>query len=258
MTYLLDQKNNVSAVLFLVGIIFISYGMWLWTGTVLLLLLIVSKNTNFRFLASIFICFLVSLVIYQLMNMVIGQYDFQSETRIILNRSLLLIMVTGLYTAHRLSKKEFFFYHHRPQWSQVIQLPFHSIKLSNLLVVVVVSSGAAFLPFVLQKDLLTNNSFIVFCILFSLINATLEEWIWRGILLSSLVKYVGVSYALVVTSIGFGLMHLIIGIPFILCLFFSLGGLFYGVIVLKTNSLFPSIIFHIVINIGMVFSGFIL
>lgn len=258
MTFLLNQKTNVMAVLFLIGIIVISYGMWLWAGTVLLLLLIVMKNTNFRFLASIFIYFLVSLMIYQLINIEIGQYDVQKETRIILNRSLLLIIVTGLYISHRLSKKEFFFYHHRPRWSQVIKLPFHTIKLSNLLVVVVVSSGAAFLPFVLQKDLLLSNSFIVFCILFSLINATLEEWIWRGILLSSLVKYVSVSYALVVTSIGFGLMHLIIGIPFILCLFFSLGGLFYGVIVLKTNSLYPSIIFHIVINIGMVFSGFIL
>lgn len=168
-----------------------------------------------------------------------------------------MIVITGLYTSHRLSKKEFCFYHHRPRWSQVIQLPFHAIKLSNLLVVVVVSSGGAFLPFILQNDLLISNSFIVFCILFSLINATLEEWIWRGILLSSLVKYVSVSYALVITSVGFGLMHLIIVIPFILCLYFSLGGLFYGVIVLKTNSLIPSIIFHIVINIGMVFSGFI-
>lgn len=257
MTFLINHKTNVMAVLFLIGIIVISYGMWIWAGTVLFLLLIVMKNTNFRFLASNFIYFLVSLIIYQLINIEIGQYHFQKETRIILNRSLLLIIVTGLYISHRLSKKEFFFYHHRPRWSQVIKLPLHTIKLSNLLVVVVVSSGAAFLPFVLQKDLLLSNSFIIFCILFSLINATLEEWIWRGILLSSLVKYVSVSYALVVTSIGFGLMHLIIGIPFILCLFFSLGGLFYGVIVLKTNSLFPSIIFHIVINIGMVFSGFI-
>jgi len=106
MTFLLNQKTNVMAVLFLIGIIVISYGMWLWAGTVLLLLLIVMKNTNFRFLASIFICFLVSLMIYQLINNEIGQYDFQKETRIILNRSLLLIIVTGLYIFHRLSKKE--------------------------------------------------------------------------------------------------------------------------------------------------------
>ncbi|MGI8385958.1 CPBP family intramembrane glutamic endopeptidase [Robertmurraya sp. P23] len=168
-----------------------------------------------------------------------------------------MIIVAGLYISHRVSKKEFFFYHQMPRWSRVIELPFHSIKLYNLMIIVILSSGAAFLPFALQQESITK-SFIIFCLLFSLINATLEEWIWRGILLSSLVKYATVSYALVVTSIGFGLLHLIIGIPLFLCLFFSVGGLFYGVLVLKTNSIFPSIIFHIVINIGMVLSGFIL
>lgn len=49
MTFLLDQKNNVMAVLFLVGIIVISYGMWFWNGTVLLMLLIVLKNSNSSF-----------------------------------------------------------------------------------------------------------------------------------------------------------------------------------------------------------------
>jgi membrane protease YdiL (CAAX protease family) len=216
------------------------------------------KSTNYRFLASVFICFLVSLIIYQIINIEIGQNNFPRETKILLNRSLLVIIVVGLYIFHRVSNKKTIFYFHLPHWSQLIELPFHSIKLYTLTFIVIGSSGAAFLPIVLQQEILITKSFIVFCILFSLINATLEELIWRGVLLSSLVKYVSVSYALGVTSIGFGLLHLIIGIPFLLCLFFSLGGLFYGMVVLKTNSIFPAIIFHMVINIGMVFSGFIL
>ncbi|WP_325062699.1 CPBP family intramembrane glutamic endopeptidase [Massilibacterium senegalense] len=35
------------------------------------------------------------------------------------------------------------------------------------------------------------------------------------------------------------------------------AGFFYALLMLKTNSIFPAIIFHFVINIGMVFSGLI-
>lgn len=259
MTILLGHKNILMAILFLMGICVISYKMWFGSITILIVFLFLYiKLRNSRFVCSLFIFFLVSLIIYQIMNIVIGQYNFPRETKILLNRCLLLIIVAGLYISHRVSDNKIFFYHQMPRWSTVIELPFHSIKLSNLMIIVIVSSGAAFLPFVLQQELFITKSFIVFCVLFSLINATLEELIWRGMLLSSLVKFVSVSYAHAVTSIGFGLLHLIIGIPFILCLFFSVGGLFYGVMVLKTNSIYPSIIFHILINIGMVLSGFIL
>ncbi|WP_066051676.1 CPBP family intramembrane glutamic endopeptidase [Robertmurraya korlensis] len=258
MTFILRRTNYVMAILFFVGIIVISSKIWIGAVAVLLLLFIFMKSSNYRFLAFTFICFLVSLIVYQIINIEIELNDVPREPMILLNRSLLVLMLVGLYISHRVSNQKIFFYFHLPRWRHLVELPFHSIKLSTLTLIVIGSTGAAFLPIVLHQEILINKTFIVFCILFSLINATLEELIWRGVLLFSLVKYVSVSYALVVTSIGFGLMHLFIGIPFILCLFFSLGGLFYGMIVLKTNSIFPSIIFHMVINIGMVFSGFIL
>lgn len=98
---------------------------------------------------------------------------------------------------------------------------------------------------------------MLFCLFFSLINAVFEEVIWRGLLLSTLKKYTSVGYAVVVTSVGFGLFHLSIGFSIYLSLLISVAGLIYALITLKTNSLYPSIIFHIIINIGMVFSGLI-
>jgi hypothetical protein len=38
---------------------------------------------------------------------------------------------------------------------------------------------------------------------------------------------------------------------------FSFGGIFFVGIVMRSKSIFPSIIWHILLNLGMVFSGFI-
>lgn len=76
-------------------------------------------------------------------------------------------------------------------------------------------------------------------------------------MLSSLRQNTSVVYAVTVTSIGFGLLHLSIGIPLLPSLLFSFGGLFYSIVVLKTDSIYPSIAFHMVINMGMVLNGWI-
>ncbi|WP_407637248.1 CPBP family intramembrane glutamic endopeptidase [Bacillus cihuensis] len=137
-------------------------------------------------------------------------------------------------------------------------MPFHSIKLSYFLLIGIIISGISFIPFILQQEFSYIKSMLIFCLLFSIINATLEELIWRGFMLSSLKKYVSTTSAIIMTGIGFGLLHLAVGIPFIISLLFSFVGFFYAFVVIKTNSIYTAIIFHFVINIGMVFSGLIL
>ncbi|MBZ5753606.1 CPBP family intramembrane glutamic endopeptidase [Metabacillus rhizolycopersici] len=119
-------------------------------------------------------------------------------------------------------------------------------------------SSTILIPLFRHQEISYLKSILLFGILFAIINATLEEVIWRGIMLSSLKRNVSTFYAVVITSIGFGLLHLSIGIPLIISLLFSFGGLFYAIVVLKTNSIYPSIVFHIVINLGMVFNGWII
>jgi uncharacterized protein len=256
------QKNlflNLLALLFFIGMVVISYKMW-FSGLLvcfLILLMYLTQEKN-RFVSFLFLMFLVSLSLYQFMNILLDTFDISRDIRIILNRSLLTIMVAGLYIAHLINKKEFSFYNHKPQWKSMIILPFHSIKLSHFMIQGMVISAVIFIPFIIGQEFNNIKLLLVFCILFSVVNACLEELIWRGILFSSLIKEVSVPYALVITSLGFGLLHLTIGFPFIVCLLFSLGGLFYGMVVLKTNSIYPGILFHLVINIGMVFGGIIL
>jgi uncharacterized protein len=181
--------------------IVISYKMWvsgILIGLLLLFLyLILEKN---RFVSLLFLMFLVSLTLYQFINISLHTFEISREFRIILNRSLLILFVAGLFASHLISKKEFSFYNNKPQWNSILSLPFHSIKLSHFMLQGTIISALIFIPFVLQQELTNIRLLIVFCVLFSVINACLEEIIWRGILFSSLIKEVSVPYALVITK----------------------------------------------------------
>ena len=73
----------------------------------------------------------------------------------------------------------------------------------------------------------------------AIIPALAEEFAFRGIVMGMLKKYSG-ALALIVSSAIFGLMHgNIVQIPFAFC-----GGLVFGFIALKTNSLLPGILIH--------------
>ncbi|WP_240903973.1 CPBP family intramembrane glutamic endopeptidase [Bacillus sp. N1-1] len=120
-----------------------------------------------------------------------------------------------------------------------------------------IGSSMLLIP-VLFQEISYIRSLFIFAILFAIINASLEEVIWRGVMLSNLKRSVSTLYAVLITSVGFGLIHISIGIPVLLSIIFSFGGLFYAIVVLKTKSIYPSIVFHMLINLGMVFNGWII
>lgn len=73
----------------------------------------------------------------------------------------------------------------------------------------------------------------------AIIPALVEEFAFRGIIMGMLRKYSD-ALALIVSAAVFGLMHgNLVQIPFAFC-----GGLVFGFIALKTNSLLPGILIH--------------
>jgi membrane protease YdiL (CAAX protease family) len=124
--------------------------------------------------------------------------------------------------------------------------------------VAVLINSIIFIPFIFKQDNTYLRDVIILAISFSFINAVLEEFLWRGYLLSHFKECVDDSYALIFTSIGFGIQHISIGIPLLPSILFSLGGFFFAGVVMRANSIYPSMLWHLVLNIGMVFSGFIL
>lgn len=250
----------ISAILFLLGIIMISYKWWLAYLLITLFpfLIFSRKNQNFHFLLSIILTFLCCLFLFQIVNIKLMDLDISREVRILLNRLSLFIFIFGLYILHLFHKKKISFFQNKPNWNNQIKLPFHTIKLLKFFIIGLLLTTVIFTPFIAQQGTSYIKSILLFCILFSLINSICEELLWRGILLSTLSKLTTDRYAIGLTSLGFGLLHLSIGIPFSISLLFSIGGVVYALIVLKTNSIYPAILLHFLMNIGMVLSGWIL
>lgn len=247
-----------ASALFFLGIILLSYRSYGW-GLLLMLglfiLYLCSKNN--RSVASLFLFFLIGFLIFQCAADWINGWDISKETNALLNRSFLIFILVTLAVSQWIAKKKVLLYMRFPDWSKCISMPSHTISMPLFLLIGLAGSSTIFIPLIWSEGTSEVKSLILFAIGFTILNAILEELIWRGVMLSSLIRNTSVIYAVTVTSIGFGLLHLSIGIPLLLSLLFSFGGLFYSIVVLKTDSIYPSIAFHMVMNMGMVLNGWI-
>ena len=249
----------VLALLFFTGIASISYQQDVFTSFAfigLAILLLINKEK--RFLTSLLLSFLIGFLIFMVSNHLIELTYASKEIKIILNRLFLIFIILGLVINHRIFKKKVSWYNEKPDWNNPIVFPFHTLNIFWFWMIGIIVNVMVYLFLIVRKDVEDIQSLLLFCLFFSLINAVFEEVIWRGIMLSALKEITSTGYAMIVTSVGFGLLHLAIGFSISFSLLFSVAGVIYAVITLKTNSIYPSIVFHLVINIGMVYSGFIL
>ncbi len=140
-------------------------------------------------------------------------------------------------------------------WQAPFKLPFHETTLKRFLWIALSINMVVFLPFIVQQGWPYAKSVWLLALVFSLVNAALEEWIWRGLLLSRFSVLLGHRPALLVTSLGFGLQHYSLGFSWFICLAFAVGGLFYGLVTVQSRSLLPAVLWHFIINMLMVFAG---
>ena len=91
----------------------------------------------------------------------------------------------------------------------------------------------------------TNNIFSIITAMIAnaVCPALFEEFLFRGVVLGSLRKY-GDKFAIIVSSILFAIIH--INLPQVIFAFIC--GITFGLIVVKTNSLIPTIIIHFINN----------
>ena len=185
------------------------------------------------------------------------------ELLIFFNRVSLVFILVPLFIVSFLSKSPFIAYWKKPRWKEFIYFPFiwsgfHRTSVKFFLFIALTANIVSFAPFVIRNGWSFIQEVWLLTIVFSITNAVLEELIWRGNLLSRFSEQLGEKWAVVVTSLGFGLQHYSLGIPWIICIAFSVGGIFYGGITIKSGSIIPSIIWHFALNILMVLSGLIL
>lgn len=211
-----------------------------------------------RFIISLLLSFLMGFILFMFSNNLVETLTISKELKIILNRLFLVWIIARVLMNFLFFKKKVSWYNSKPDWKNPIVLPFHRVNTFWFWMIGIVVNVMVYLFFIVQKDIEYILSLILFGLCFSLLNAVFEEIIWRGIMLSALKEFTSTGYAIIVTSIGFGLLHLSIGFSISLSLLISVTGVIYAVITLKTNSIYPGIVFHVVINMGMVLSGFII
>ncbi|TCN25016.1 CPBP family intramembrane glutamic endopeptidase [Mesobacillus foraminis] len=185
------------------------------------------------------------------------------ELSVFFNRFSLVMVLIPMALLSRFSGSPFLKYWKKPVWDEMISFPFiwsgfHQTKVKTFLIIALTVNVLIFTPFVIGKGWPFIKEIWLLTMIFSLTNAIFEELIWRGALLSSFSEQLGEKWAVVVTSLGFGLQHYSLGFPWAVCIAFSIGGLFYGGITIKSKSIVPSIIWHITLNILMFLSGLII
>ncbi|WP_230199154.1 CPBP family intramembrane glutamic endopeptidase [Risungbinella massiliensis] len=189
--------------------------------------------------------------------------DAQSkELTIFLKRLSLLFIILPLVLVSFFNKLPFIQYWKKPKWNEMVSFPlmwsgFHQTKIKHFLLIAITINILSFAPFMVVKGWGYFQEVWLIALIFPFTNAILEELIWRGVLLSRFSEQFGDKWAVVITSLGFGLQHYSLGFSWGLCIAFATGGFFYGALTIKSGSIFPTIIWHIALNILMVFGGMI-
>ncbi|MFC0418058.1 lysostaphin resistance A-like protein [Cytobacillus solani] len=192
----------------------------------------------------------------------IDSLPYHVNILMVLSRCLLLFpIVIMFYVARKFGEKSVLYWS-RPDWQAKITFPFiwdgfHSISIKGFLLFAISINIAIFTPFILKTNPSMSLHLLLFLLFFSIINGLLEEILWRGIILTSMVNLAGEKAALLFSGIAFGLSHLILGYSILTCFGFAIGGFFYAGITIRSGSLFPAVIWHIVFNCLMILSGLI-
>lgn len=104
---------------------------------------------------------------------------------------------------------------------------------------------------------LASLEILKYGLIFTLVNAVLEELLWRGFILSRSADSVGEVQGLIITALTFGIYHLSLGFPVWTCLVFAVGGYFMGGTAIRSKGLIAPLIMHIFVNMIFVTYGLI-
>lgn len=84
-------------------------------------------------------------------------------------------------------------------------------------------------------------------LLFAGVHATLQEFIWRGILLTQMIKITNIKYGILITSLAFGINSTLLGFSTMIFISYFLFGLLLSYLTISTKSIVPAIIAHILV-----------
>ena len=248
------------AILFILGSIIsvVANPLWSLSVSALLIALLFTSHTTVKPTVAAILTIVVSNVVMTIAFSFTHTYlsELSNEWRMILNRLVLIFYCIVFIVMTRVlhlsvPKLKWGTFKGTMNFPLIWFKP--TVPIWSFIVVGITSNLITYLFFIDFSLLLPSSlpTILLLALIFSLVNAVLEEVFWRGLILQHLVKYLGSTYGLIMTSIAFGIYHYSFGMPWYICLFFIVGGLYMGDLALKAKGLFPVILFHFVLNFGM-------
>jgi uncharacterized protein len=147
-------------------------------------------------------------------------------------------------------------YFHQPIFTMEIHLPFRIVfSLKRFLLFCGLFAVLALLGTLLfQKEGIQWRLFLLI-LLFSSINAVLEEVVWRGMLLAKLIRITNQTIGIIGTSIAFGINTTMFGFSFVICITYIFLGLVLGFLTVGSRSIIPAMIVHTLVTTLLFMNG---
>ncbi|MEC3885144.1 type II CAAX endopeptidase family protein [Halobacillus sp. HZG1] len=265
------RKNNIRNLviffLFLTSVLFTQlFPHYLIMVIILTALFLVSLIfSSFRIVALTSSAFVCGFSIFHVLEDPLVNWLLQSgispELGVILSRFLLVFYIVFLLLVSVIIRSKPIYYWKVGDFKQRLSFPWiwkgfdHPPIWLFLIIFSIVTCGIFLVNISLNPNFEISTVLLIYSFLFAIINAPLEEFIWRGIILSRLSESTDIVSALLITSFGFGFYHYSLGIPLAICLAFGVGSIYMAGLTVKSGGLLPVVIFHFVLNFWMFFSG---
>jgi uncharacterized protein len=224
------------------------YSLFFLSLFVLLLLLGLLKEKN-RLFSWLMISFFIGYLIIFYLDIYIDGFQLTPYNQLLVSQLLLIIpIISSCYVIRKFKIKISHFFS-IPSRSSFRSVPINLVLL--ILAIIIVGRILIYFSFA--------NSFAVYfsILLFSGTRAFFEEVIWRGILLTHIIKITNDRLGVLVTSIGFGFNTTLYGFSPLLTLVFILCGSLFGLLTVKSKSILPSIFAHALIILLLFLGGYL-
>ncbi|NHC41294.1 CPBP family intramembrane metalloprotease [Bacillus sp. MM2020_1] len=245
------NSNNQKGILLCVLFIFMSYfftrGFYspFFVLLIALLLLVAFFKEGMRSFAWMVISFFLGNLLLVYMDTFMESFHFPHYSLVMYSQMLLLIPILLISYVIKKFKQEITPYFQKPILTGKIQLPINiAFSLSKFFLILCLLSILSIIGALFVKIEDVRLSAVLFILLFSCINALLEEVLWRGIFLPKLITITNHPLGMVVTSIAFGLHTTMFGFSLIIFISYMLLGIFLGFLTIKFKSIFPSVVVH--------------
>lgn len=253
------ETGLILAIIFLIALLFFEIQNFRGVFVLLfiLLLAVFFLEEKYRMFIWLLCAFFIGKLIFLYGDRLMLELPLSNRLSFTGSQFLFLIPISLMLYISKKFKEETHFNWRRPKWQFTFHLPLINLKIPvrNMLLIGISLSSLLFLPSILKEDFNFSLDLMIMGLVFSIANGVLQEVLWRGIFLRVFVRLAGNFLAVAVTSIAFGISQFSLGFSVLACLGFIVIGYLFALITLKSNSLLPSTIWHIVVNFLLILNG---